>query len=93
MNTEIYQIIDEYMEWGRPGVGMVRKYDSNDASLCVQKMVENGDWFKFLNAVTLIYKDEKEFIAWLFNADNFFAAMAEFLLIKRKRTKGSYVYF
>lgn len=83
MNTEIYQIIDEYMEWGRPGVGMVRKYDSNDASLCVQKMVKKGDFDSFISHVwTTVGLNGINYVKYLFNPGNFFTAMASWLRSK-----------
>ena len=85
MNTEICQIIDEYMQWGRPGVGLVRKYDSNNAGLCVQKMVEKGDWYSYLlqfDPPAQLSSFENS-LAKLFNADNFFQAMASWLRGKK----------
>jgi hypothetical protein len=71
--------------------GLFHQYDLNDAGLCVQKMVEKGDWDDFMmvakKCLTIHYSTEGKgwtefiftFVAWLFNADNFFQAMAEWL--------------
>jgi len=68
-------------------------FDSNNASLCVQEMQKRGDLEYFVGDTedTLIYNiryhkehhSYKSFlVAWLFNSENFFAAMSEWL--KRK---------
>ena len=68
-------------------------FDLNDAGLCVQEMQKRGDWEYFVGDTedTLIYNiryhkehhSYKSFlVAWLFNSENFFAAMSEWL--KRK---------
>ena len=62
-------------------------FDLNDAGLCVEKMVEKGDWEDF--QIKIYFSDmatglrAHEFVAWLFNADNFFQAMAELLRSKK----------
>ena len=69
------------------------KFNSNDASRCVKEMQKRGDWEYFVGDTedTLIYNiryhkehhSYKSFlVAWLFNSENFFAAMSEWL--KRK---------
>jgi hypothetical protein len=65
-------------------------FNLNDAGLCVQEMQKRGDWEYFVGDTedTLIYNiryhkehhSYKSFlVAWLFNAENFFAAMSEWL--------------
>ena len=64
-------------------------FDLNDAGLCVQKMQKRGDWVNFYDYVIDTYNDLIEdgkvicgldnLTAWLFNAENFFNAMSEWL--------------
>ena len=66
-----------------------RPFDLNDASLCAAEMQKRGDWEYFVGDIedTLIYtryhKEHHSYksflVAWLFNAENFFTAMAEWL--------------
>ena len=66
--------------WGRHVV-----FDLNDASLCVQEMQKRGDWEGFVAFVEETPENREslitwnQLIAWLFNADNFFNAMSEWL--------------
>ena len=71
--------------WGRHVV-----FDLNDAALCVQEMQKRGEFVGFeVFALTeyqvynpdMIESDNivSEYIAWLYNAENFFAAMSEWL--------------
>ncbi len=61
--------------------------DLNDAGLCVQEMQKRGDWQKGCATGFGIYFESErpshvfpeDYIAWLFNAENFFAAMSEWL--------------
>lgn len=72
--------------WGKT---VLINFDSNDASLCVAEMQKRGDWEYFVGDTedTLIYtryhKEHHSYksflIAWLFNAENFFEALAEWL--------------
>lgn len=77
-----------------PKNGKVVYFDLNDAALCVQEMQKRGDWEYFvgdiedtLNFFAATYKRyHKEhhsykavLVAWLFNAENFFNAMSEWL--------------
>lgn len=65
-------------------------FDSNDASLCVLKMIENGYWDVFyqngMGQYALIDGrsgiKQQDYVAWLFNSQNFFAAMAAWLRSK-----------
>lgn len=75
MTPEDRQIVDDYMNWGRIGVGVDRKYDLNDAGLVVQEMQKRGEFIPFVNSVCYSRLTDYiriNFIAWLFNADNFF---------------------
>ena len=58
----------------------IGSFDLNDASLCVEKMVENGDWFEFFKMVDdFLDIDCCGVTAWLFNSQDFFTAMASWL--------------
>jgi hypothetical protein len=69
-------------------------FDLNDAALCVQEMQKRGDWSYFYDDLLDTYnglcEDCKEpcgadnFTAWLFNADNFFTAMAAWIKEEEK---------
>ena len=62
-------------------------FDLNDAALCVQEMQKRGDWQKGCATGFGIYFESErpshvfpeDYIAWLFNAENFFNAMSEWL--------------
>ena len=60
-------------------------FNSNDAGLCVQEMQKRGDdYVKFIkHAYDMAFDDGKmqfhTVTAWLFNAENFFNAMSEWL--------------
>jgi len=58
-------------------------FDLNDAGLCVEKMVEKRDWKEFHYSVATHQERLRvsfaDITAWLFNADNFFQAMAAWL--------------
>ena len=57
------------------------KFDLNDAGLCVQEMQKRGDWEDFMAKVYGVCHFHKisSATAWLFNAENFFNAMSEWL--------------
>ena len=65
------------------------RWDLNNASLCVAEMQKRGEWEYFVGDTedTLIYtryhKEHHSYksflVAWLFNAENFFNAMAEWI--------------
>lgn len=65
-------------------------FDLNDAALCVVKMMEKGDWDVFyqngMGQYALIDGrsgiKQQDYVAWLFNSQNFFAAMAAWLRSK-----------
>ena len=86
MTNEDKKLIADYMDWD--GTTTIEGYaiptpeihyfDLNDASLCVEKMVENGDIDDFLN-YSYANASYSLFVVWLFNADNFFYAMASWL--------------
>ena len=78
-------IVWEIVQGVKGGAAMLRHpLDLNDASLCVEKMVEKGDWSDFISYIlsnkhfnhTIV---QSYMIAWLFNPDNFFSAMASWL--------------
>ena len=60
-------------------------FDLNDAGLCVQEIQKRGDWQKCCATGFVIYFEgerpshvfPENYIAWLFNADNFFKAFVE----------------
>ena len=64
-------------------------FDLNDAGVCVQEMQKRGEWVEFFYFIwnryrkseKLLYKevDEVKFTTLLFNAENFFGAMAAWL--------------
>ena len=61
-------------------------FDLNDAALCVQEMQKRGEWGAFMNHTWIRWSAQwrdsqasQEFVLHLFNADNFFDAMAEWL--------------
>lgn len=59
-------------------------FDPNDASLCVQEMQKRGELYIFLTWIdnNLPYKEWSNFIAWIFNPDNFFSAFVEWRKMK-----------
>jgi len=90
MTEEDKQLIAAYMGWKLSEWRMIdgsaqdidtADFDLNDASLCVQEMQKRGDWQDFVQITSKIHKlgFHSEVIAWLFNAENFFAAMAQWL--------------
>lgn len=92
------QVIAEYMGWFKhiyfykydepiyfqEGVAGDIVFDLNDAGLCVEKMMENGDWEGFIKVADKTCDNKSIWmtvlIAWLFNPDNFFSAMAAWLM-------------
>ena len=80
---------DNFFEGYRTLDGHAINFDLNDASLCAAEMQKRGDWEYFVGDTedTLIYtryhKEHHSYksflVAWLFNAENFFTAMAEWL--------------
>ena len=97
LSPEDKQLIAEYMgwkfwkerkayieDWGfDPYKQKVINFDSNDSRLCVEKMVEKGELEDFEYHVIhyhLLVTDSM--VQWLFNADNFFYAMASWLRTK-----------
>lgn len=95
MTNEDKKIVADYMKWifseygGEyyyiPKNGKVIYFDLNDASLVVQEMQKRGDdYVKFIAvaydmAFDYGYAQYHTVTAWLFNAENFFAAMAQWL--------------
>ena len=94
MNNEDKRLISDYMEWEirlqdwwRPENDQRVNFDLNDAGLCVKKMQRQEDWDDF---ITYVEADDTEchtwsqFFALLYNADNFFEAMAKWLKEENK---------
>lgn len=90
MTNEDEKIVADYMGWifseygGEyyyiPKNGKVIYFDLNDAGLVVQEMQDRGEWDKFLywtDNNSKPYIEWTAFIAWLFNAENFFKAFCE----------------
>ena len=85
-----YHQTDDKKWWNLIGKdGSTHLLDLNDAGLCVQEMQKRGSIFEFYMHLIDVYndliKDGKEicgadnFTVWLFNADNFFTAMAQWI--------------
>ena len=92
MNNKDKQLIADYMELifnlARMSLyeykdGREFKFNSTDASFCVQEMQKRGEWWNFLKyantASAIGGMFPEQFIALLFNADNFFTAMAQWI--------------
>ena len=79
MTKEDKNLIAEYMN--DEGALYNCAFDCNYASLCVQEMQKRGDWQDFVQITSKIHKlgFHSEVIAWLFNPENFFNAMSEWL--------------
>ena len=67
-------------------------FDLNDAGLCVEKMNDDGgcEWEHFYQQSMSDFAvmkckgiSQQEFVAWIFNPDNFFQAMAAWLRSKK----------
>ena len=88
MTEEDKQLIAAYMGWKpykmnyyfRPGGDLLEKhdFDLNDAGLGVAEMQKRGEYNDFYWR-TVQDNDCADFSAWLFNAENFFAAMSQWL--------------
>ena len=61
-------------------------FDLNDVGACVKEMQKRGDWRNFLIISRNLHRLEfdSQVIEWLFNADNFFEAMAKWLKEEKK---------
>jgi len=93
MNNEDKKLVAEYMDWtplilnnkAQVVIDDVRDvyFDLNDAGLIVKEMVKRGEWEDFVAFVEETTENRfitwSQLIAWLFNADNFHVAMAEWL--------------
>jgi hypothetical protein len=100
MTDEAKKLVAEYMGWFThpqgfwydapvyfaAGVHGNIAFDLNDAAICVQEMQKRGDWQDFVQITSKIHKlgFHSEVIAWLFNAENFFNAMSEWLKERKK---------
>ena len=66
-----------------PGIVGDVKFDLNDAGLVVAEMQKRGEWDDFVTFVEETPENRElcytwsQFIAWLFNANNFFKAFVE----------------
>ena len=89
MTEEDKKRISEYMGWkfsewrmidGSAHVVNPHFFDLNDAGLCVQEMQKRGELHSFLMMDTFNQISSwSDFIADLFNAENFFNAMSQWL--------------
>ena len=92
MTEEDKKRISEYMRWtyepdrhcivseGENHRRIAHNLDLNDAALCVQKMQKRGELHSFLMMDTFNQISSwSDFIADLFNAENFFNVMSEWL--------------
>lgn len=70
-------------------------FDLNDASLCVEKMNDDCgcEWEHFYQQSISDFAvmkckgiAQQDFVAWLFNPENFFPAMASWLRVIKKDT-------
>ena len=78
-----YHVTDDGKWWNCIGPkGGNHLLDLNDAGLVVAEMQKRGEFISFVNSVCYSRLTDYiriNFIAWLFNADNFFKAMSEWL--------------
>ena len=93
MNNEDKKLVAEYMDWtplilnnkAQVVIDDVRDvyFDLNDAGDVVAEMVKRGEWEDFVAFVEETTENRfitwSQLIAWLFSADNFHVAMAEWL--------------
>lgn len=98
MTPEDKAIIASYMGWkfdslmscyrcvGHYSDPVPVHFDLNDAGLCVEKMVEKDHWANFIPYALKICGPKalhmNYYVAWLFNPENFFSAMASWLRSK-----------
>lgn len=90
MTEEDKQLIAGYMGWQNE-YGRRMSFDLNDAAICVQEVQKRGDVGSFIQfswGLKTIYSERRnsllEYIPYIFNADNFFNAMSEWLEEKGK---------
>jgi hypothetical protein len=89
MTNEDEKIVADYMNWHyaeHEGIYYYdwdgrrqRNLDLNDAGLVVAEMRKRGELYIFLTWIdnNLPYKEWSNFIAWIFNPENFFKAFVE----------------
>jgi hypothetical protein len=89
LSNEDKKIVADYMKWifseyggdyyYIPKNGKVIYFDLNDAGLVVAEMQKRGELYFFLTWIdnNLPYKGWSNFIAWIFNPENFFLAFCE----------------
>jgi len=98
MTDEDKKRIAEYMTWEEDNFfegyraldGHAINFDLNDAGLGVAEMQKRGEWGAFMNHTWSRWSAQwrdlqalQEFVLHLFNAENFFAAMSEWLKEKK----------
>lgn len=91
MTTEDEKLICDYMGWDEDNFfkgyrtldGHAINFDPNDASLVAAEMQKRGEWDEFLQHCYIHTPAEDDFIAHLFNSENFFKAFVEW----RKRNE------
>ncbi|MFA5408314.1 MAG: hypothetical protein WC343_06030 [Bacilli bacterium] len=82
-----YRETDDKKWWNIIGKdGATHLLDANDAAICVQEMQKRGDVGSFIQfswGLKTIYPERRnsllEYIPYIFNAENFFNAMSEWL--------------
>ena len=98
MTEEDKKLIADYMGWEKGIVDSWRPkcrgsltvhFDLNDAGLCAKKMQKHGeDWDNFITYAEADTEKQcqtwSQLFAWLYDADNFFAAMAAWLKEEKK---------
>ena len=93
MTNEQAKIVADYMGWLTHPMGSWYdapvyfaagktgniNFDLNDAGLVAKEMQKRGELYIFLTWIdnNLPYKEWSNFIAWIFNPDNFFSAFVQ----------------
>ena len=94
MTKEDKKRISEYMKWtyepdrhcivseGENHRRIAHNLDLNDAGLCVKEMQKLGEYREFWSVAFRLNDGREDIFAWLFNAENFFAAMSQWLKVE-----------
>ena len=88
VTNEDKKIVADYMGWPEDEIligyctapDKMAHFDLNDVGLVVAEMQKRGEFIPFVNSVCYSRLTDYiriNFIAWLFNADNFFKAFTE----------------
>jgi hypothetical protein len=95
MTNEDEKIVADYMNWPEDEIligyctapDKMAHFDLNDAGLVVAEMQKRGEWeHDFMDYVACSQKwNYHQCIAWLFNRENFFGAMAAWLMEGKNR--------